>query len=185
MVGVPTPSRRFPVTWRTRYLASSGVAAFSSPASRSSFWPCEPVPSALAIWRRVFTTVTTVSSAGRPTASRGQQLLGGLAQVAGLAHPGGHVDGVDAGGGGDRADGHLLGQPEVHPGELRRDQALAQVAHHRQEFGRSLLDEGGQTLDQRQPTAHCLQVTVRLGDDLVLHGAPFAASGLTIGVWPG
>jgi hypothetical protein len=105
---------------------------------------------------------------------RGQQLLGGLAEVAGLPHPRGDLRGLGAGGGGDRADGHLLGQAQVHPGELGRDQALAQVADHRQQPGRGLLDQRGQPVDQHEPAAGLLQVPVGVGHDLVLHRAPFA-----------
>ena len=63
------PSRSPPVTCRSRYRASSGVAWASNPASSSSLRPCEPVPSALAICRSVFTTVTTVSTAARSVPS--------------------------------------------------------------------------------------------------------------------
>ena len=60
--------------------------------------------------------------AGRP-AGRGhsQLLLGGLAEIAGL--PWGDLPWARAGRGDDRADGELLGQAEVHAGELRGDQA--------------------------------------------------------------
>ena len=67
--------------------------------------------------------------AGRPAGGgHGQHLLGGLAQVAGLPHTGGDLPGAGTGRGGDRADGEPLGQAEVHTGELRGDQALAQIA---------------------------------------------------------
>jgi hypothetical protein len=64
-------------------------------------------------------------SAGR---GGGQQLLGGLAEIACLPHAGGDLLGRVSGGGGHRPDGQLLGQAEVDAGELRRDQALAEGA---------------------------------------------------------
>ena len=100
----------------------------------------------------------------------GQQSLGGQAEIAGLPYPGGDLFGADAGGGGDRADGEFFGQAEVHPGELRRDQALAQVTDHRQEFGRGGSQQRGQPVHQHQPPTGPLQVAVGLGDRLVLHG---------------
>jgi hypothetical protein len=88
--------------------------------------------------------------AGRPPGGAdGQQLLGGLAEVAGLPHARRDLLGADAGDGGNPADGELLGQAQVHAGELRRDQALAQVAHDGQQLGRSLGQQGGKTVDQR------------------------------------
>ena len=102
----------------------------------------------------------------------GEQLLAGLPEVAGLPHAESDLLGTGAGGGGDRADGELLGQPEVHAGELRRDQALAQVADGREQLGGGLGQQRGEPVDQRQPGGRLLQVAVRVGDDLVLHGAP-------------
>jgi hypothetical protein len=106
---------------------------------------------------------------------RGQQLLGGLAEVAGLPYARGHLLRPGAGGGGDRADGHLLGQAEVHPGEFRRDQALAQVADRGQQLGRGSGQQGGQPVGQRQPPAGLFQVAVGLGDGLVPHHAPLVS----------
>jgi len=113
--------------------------------------------------------------AGHPVSGGlGQQPLGGQAEVAGRARGGRHLVGAGAGGGGDRADRELLGQAQVHPGELRRDQALAQVTDRGQQLGRGRRHQRGETVDQRQPGAGLLQVAVGLGDDLILHGAPFA-----------
>ena len=109
------PSRRFPVTRRSRYRASSGVARASSPPSSSSLRPCEPGPSALAISRSVFTTVTTVS-VGRPAARRrGQQLLGGLAQVADLPDQGRHLGLLDAGRGATARMASFSARPRSTP----------------------------------------------------------------------
>ena len=107
---------------------------------------------------------------GRPVA-RGhcQQLLGGHPQVAGFPDPGGDLFLAGAGGGGDRADGELFGQAQVHPGELRRDQALAQVAHRGQQLSRGGRQQRGQPVHQHQPATGPLQVTVGLGDRLVPH----------------
>ena len=106
--------------------------------------------------------------AGR-SAAGGQQLLGGQAEIPGLPQQGGDLPGFNSGGGGDRADGELLGQAQVHPGELRRDQPLAQVTHHRQQFGRGLGEQRRQPVHQRQPPAGLLQVPVGLGHSQVLH----------------
>jgi hypothetical protein len=112
--------------------------------------------------------------AGRPpVAARGQQLLGGLPQVAHLPHQPSHLSRLCTGGGAHRAHGHLLGQPEVHPGELRRDQSLAQVAHRGQQLRRSLRQQRGQPLGQHEPPGDLLQVTVCLRHDQVPHGVPF------------
>ena len=109
---------------------------------------------------------------GRPVSgSRGQQLLGGQAQVAGLADQGGDLRGAGAGGGGHRADGELLGQAKVDPGELGRDQALAQVADHRQQAVRGPGQQHRQPVHQGQPAAGPLQVTVGRRDGQVLHGS--------------
>ena len=111
---------------------------------------------------------------GRPGRGRGQQQLGRLAEVARLAHERGHLARVAAGHGRQRADGELLGQAEIYPGELRRDQPLAEVAHGRQQFGRGVGHQRRQPFRQRQPTAESLQVTVGLGHDQIPHtDAPF------------
>ena len=173
MVGVPMPSRRFLVTSRSRYRPSSGVAQASSPASSSSLRPCEPVPSAAAISLSVRTTSVTSRLAAWPPRPRpGQQPLGGLTKVTGLSHEGGDLHRVRVGRGGHRADGELLGQAKVHPGELGRDQPLAQVTHGRQQLRRSLRQQRRQPVRQRQPAAELLQVTVGLGHDQVPHGRP-------------
>ena len=170
MVGVPMPSRSPLVTRRSRYRASSGVAWASSPASRSSLRPCDPGPCAAAIWCSVSTTAVTVKLAAGGS-RRGQQLLGGQAEIAGRPDQGGDLRGAGAGGGGHRADSELFGQAQVHPGELRRDQALAQVADHRQQPGRRPGQQHGQPIHQRQPPTGPFQVTVGLGDGQVLHGS--------------
>ena len=85
----------------------------------------------------------------------------------------GKVAAALAGGGGERPDGHLLRQPQVDPGELGRDLPLAQVAHDGQQLGRSLRHQLRHPLDQHQPPAGLLQVTVGLGHDQVFHNAPF------------
>ena len=112
--------------------------------------------------------------AGRPAAPprHEQQLLRGLAQVTGLPDQGGDLRGVGAGRGGHRADGELLGQAQIHPGELRRYESLTQVTHRRQQLGRGLRQQRGQPFRQRQPAADLLQVTVSLGHDQVPHGRP-------------
>jgi len=113
--------------------------------------------------------------AGRPAGGgRGQHQLGGLAEVAGFPHPGGDLLRAGAGGGGDRADGELLGQAEVDASELRRDQALAQVADGGQQLGRGPREQGGKAVDQRQPAPGVLQVAVGIRDVLILHGALLA-----------
>ena len=167
------PSRRFPVTRRSRYRASSGVARASSPPSSSSLRPCEPGPSASAISRSVFTTVTTVSSAAGPPRRRPRRPRPAAARRPGPGRPppgpGTRPALVNAGRGRDRADGQLLGQAQVNPGELRRDQPLAQVADHRQQPLRGLRQQRRQPLDQRQPPADLLEVAEGLGHRLVPH----------------
>jgi len=114
---------------------------------------------------------------GRRPSVRGarEQQFGGLAEVAGLPHGRAHPLDLHAGGGGHRAGGELLGHAQVHPGELRRDQALAQVTDPGQQLGRGLGQQRGEPVDQRQPRGGGLQVTVGLGDHLVLHSAPFTS----------
>ena len=107
----------------------------------------------------------------------GQQLLGGQPEIPGLPHQAGNLPGVDSGGGGHRADRELLGQAQVHPGELRRDQPLAQVTHSRQQPGRGLGQQRRQPVDQRQPPAGLLQVTVGLGHGQVSHARFLSRTG--------
>ncbi len=104
----------------------------------------------------------------------GQQLLAGLAKVAGLPQADIDLLGAGAGRGGDRADGELLGQAEIHAGELRRDQTLTQVTDRAQQLVGGLGEQSGEPVDQHQPAAGLFQIAVRLGDDLVLHDAPLA-----------
>ena len=99
----------------------------------------------------------------------GQQCFRSLAEVAPGPHGRGHRVGLDAYGAGDRTDRQLLGQPEVDTGELRRNEALAQVAHAGElVVGRSP-DQLDHPVDQRQPAGGSLQVAVRLGHRLVPH----------------
>ena len=170
---MPMPSRRFPVTRRSRYLASSGVARAEQPAQQLQLAPLRALP----LRRRDL--AQGAHHGGDVQAGRaarrgfGQQLLGGLPQVAGLPDGRRDVRGLGADGDGERPDGHLLGQPQVDPGELRRDLPLAQVAHGGQQFGRSLRHQLRHPLDQHQPPAGLLEVTVGLGHDQVFHNAPF------------
>jgi hypothetical protein len=103
-----------------------------------------------------------------------KQPLGGLTKVADLPHQRGHPRGVGAAGGGQRAHRELLRQAEVHPGELRRDQPLAQIADGRQQLSRGPRQQRGQPLGQRQPAADLLQVTIGLGHDQVPHKSPLS-----------
>ena len=105
---------------------------------------------------------------------RGQQLLGGLAEVAGLPHRGDDLARLDAGRRRDGAQRHLLGQAQVHPGELGRHLALAQIADGGQQLLRGLGQQCRQPVDQRQSAGSLLQVPVRLRDNLVLHPAIIA-----------
>ena len=59
-----------------------------------------------------------------------------------------------------------------HTGELRGDQALAQVADRGRQPGWGRRQQGSETVDQSQPATGPLQVAVSLGDRLVLHRAP-------------
>jgi len=114
-------------------------------------------------------------SAGHPAGhGGGQQLLGGLAEVAGLPHTGGDLLGRVPGRGGHRPDGQLLGEAEIDAREVRREQALAEVADRWQQLVRGPDEQGGHPLYQRQPAGGLLQVAVRLGDGLVLHSRPSA-----------
>jgi hypothetical protein len=111
---------------------------------------------------------------GRPGAGRlTQQLLGGQAQVAGVAGGGQDLLGGDAGGLGDSPGGQPVGEAQLHPGEVGRDLALAQQRHRRQQVGRGLAEQPGQAVDQLQPGAGPLQVPVGLGDALVPHPPSF------------
>jgi len=177
MVGVPMPSRRFPVTWRSRYRASRGGGPAQQQGQQLQFEALRTRPFRVGdLAQRVHhhDDRQAVDRAGGR--HRGQQLLARQAQVPDLPYPGRDLVVIDAGRGGDRADGHLLGQAEVYPGELRRDQALAQVAHHGQQPVGRLGQQRGQPLDQRQPPGGLLQVPVRLGHDQIPHGAPFLIS---------
>ena len=133
--------------------------------------PCEPVPFGLGDPVQGVDHRRDLQGGRSAGGDGGEQLLAGLPEVAGLPHAEGDLLGADAGGGGDRADGELLGQPEVHAGELRRDQALAQVADRREQLGGGLGEQRGEPVDQSQPGGRLLQVPVRVGDDLVPHGA--------------
>ena len=113
--------------------------------------------------------------AGRPIGRRlVQQLLGRLAQIAGLPYAQRDQGGLGTGGGAERPDRQLLGQSQVDPGELRRDLPLAQVADGRQQLGRSLRHQLRHPLDQHEPAAGLLQVTVGLGHDQVPHRCPLS-----------
>jgi hypothetical protein len=102
----------------------------------------------------------------------GDELLGGLAQVAGVPQHRLHALTGRAGSLGHRTRGQLLGQAELDAGELGRDLRLAQVRDRREQLHRGLGQKGRETLDELQAAGGTLQVAVRLGHDLVLHGGP-------------
>ena len=81
----------------------------------------------------------------------------------------------------DGPDGQLLGQPEVDAGELRRDQALAEVADGRQHLVGRLPEQLGQPVDQGQPAGGLLEIGVRLGDDGIVHPAIIAQARSDVG----
>jgi hypothetical protein len=98
-----------------------------------------------------------------------EQLLGGQAEIADLAGAREHLLGRRARGLGDRPGGQPLGHPQLHPGEVGGDLALAQQRHRRQQVVRGLPEQLGQPFDQRDPPTGALQVPIGLGEDLVAH----------------
>jgi hypothetical protein len=105
-----------------------------------------------------------------PRVQGGQQPLGGQAQVAGLPGPGQDLGDRHPGGLGHRPGGQPLGHPQLHPGEVGGDLALAQQRDGRQQLVGGLADQPGEQPDQLQPAAGHLKVPVGLGHDLVAHG---------------
>ena len=107
---------------------------------------------------------------------RCQQLFGRLAEIAGVSHRGDNLFRLDAGGCGDRAQGQLLGQPQVYSRKFRRNEPLAQITDRGQQLLRGLGQQRCQPFNQDQTTRSLLQVPIRLSDNLILHSAILAHS---------
>ena len=150
------------------------MASAKRPASRSSLRPCEPGPSAPAIWCSVSTTAATCRLGARSPAVAASNCSAAWPRSPASPHRGDNLFRLDAGGCGDRAQGQLLGQPQVYPGKFRRDEPLARDNRPWAATPAGLGQQRCQPFNQDQTTRSLLQVPIRLSDNLILHSAILA-----------